>query len=308
MSPLARRRFGMLLTLACTTLVVGCGPGSPASARHGTILAVAAENEYANVIAQIGGRYVSVSAVESNPNTDPHSFEASPSVAESIAAARLIVQNGAGYDPFMDTIEAASASPGRRVIVVQRLLGLPAQVANPHLWYRPTTMPRLANALARDLAALEPAHGAYFEANARRFDRSLAPWYAAIKTFARRFPRVPVATTEPVGDYLLAALGAVNRTPFALQADVMNGVDPAPENVSIESGLLEHHRVRVFVYNEQVTDSLTASFLAAAEQAGIPVVGVYETMPAGFDYQGWMLAEVRALTSAVADGRSTGRL
>jgi zinc/manganese transport system substrate-binding protein len=280
----------VVLAAISTLLIAGCGPRSSASARRGTILAVAAENQYANVIAQIGGRYVSATAVESNPNTDPHSFEASPSVAESIGAARLIVQNGAGYDDFMDSIEAASASGGRRVIVVQKLLGLPAQVANPHLWYMPVTMPVLANALARDLSALEPAHGAYFEANARRFDRSLTPWYDAIHAFARRFPHVPVATTEPVGDYLLSALGAVNRTPFALQADVMNGVDPAPENVSIETGLLERHSVQALVYNEQVTDSLTASFLVTARQSGIPVVGVYETMPAGFA------------------GRSTGRL
>ena len=259
------------------------------------------------MISQIGGPYVNVSAIESNPNTDPHSFEASPSVAHLVSAARLVVQNGLGYDAYMNNIEAASPSSERKVIDVQTLLGLPNSTANPHLWYAPVTMPTLARALASDLSALEPAHAAYFKANATTFDDSLKPWFAALAAFAARYPKIPVATTEPVGDYMLQAAGAVIKTPFPLQADIMNGVDPAPQAVSIQDSLFSEHRVNV--YNEQVTDSLTASFLAKAKQAGIPVVGVYETMPTpGYDYQSWMLAELTALRNAVADKRSTQKL
>ena len=85
--------------------------------------------------------------------------------------------------------------------------------------------------------------------------------------------------TEPVGDYMLGAAGAHIVTPWTLQADIMNGVDPSPQDVSIEEGLFSDHRVKVFLYNQQVTDSLTETFLADAKQAGVPVVGVYETMP-----------------------------
>ena len=112
------------------------------------IAAVGAENEYADVIAQVGGRYVRVSAVQSNPNADPHSFEASPSVAREVAAAALIVQNGLGYDSYMDRIESASPSTSRRVIDVQALLRLPDSTPNPHLWYQPATMPAVAAAVA----------------------------------------------------------------------------------------------------------------------------------------------------------------
>ncbi len=118
-----------------------------------------------------------------------------------------------------------------------------------------------------------------------------------------------MATTEPVGDYMLQAAGTVNLTPFPLQADIMNGVDPSPQDVTLQHGLFSGHRVKVFLYNQQVTDSLTESFLADAGSDGIPVVGVYETMPTpGYDYQSWMLAEVNALQRAVADHVSTQRL
>ncbi len=302
-----------LVAVLAVVAAVGCGGTSSAGASSGVIVAVGAENEYANVIEQIGGRYVKVTAIESNPNTDPHTFEASPSVAEAVSAAGLLIENGVGYDTYMEKIESASGGVGsnsqRKVINVQHLLGLPDSTTNPHLWYKPQTMPAVAKALVGDLAALQPVHAAYFRENAKRFEASLKPWYEAIAKFKVAYPNTPVATTEPVGDYMLEAAGTQNMTPFTLQAAIMNGTDPAPQNVTLQNGLFSGHQVKVFVYNQQVTDSLTASFKQAAKRAGIPVVGVYETMPTpGYNYQSWMLAEVKALEKAVAQGISTEEL
>jgi zinc/manganese transport system substrate-binding protein len=311
-SSVVRRAVLTSLALAVPALLaVGCGPAhSPAdpAAEGNRIVAVGAENEYANVISQIGGPYVAVAAIISNPNTDPHTFEASPSVAEVVSGARLIVQNGVGYDDFMGKIESASPSSSRRVIDVQKLLGLPDATPNPHLWYRPVTMPAVAQAVASALSAMQPVHAPFFEANVAKFDRSLVPWNRALAQLRATYGGTPVATTEPVGDYMLEAAGTDNLTPFSLQADIMNGVDPAPQDVSLERDLLTQHRVKVLLYNQQVTDSLTQTFLSAAVNSGVPVVGVYETMPPGYDYQGWMLAEVQALREAVAGHVSTRKL
>jgi len=294
-----------LLASACSSSPAASSSGSGA----GTIVAVGAENEYANVIAQIGGKYVQVSAIMSNPNTDPHTFEASASVAREVSAAQLVVQNGVGYDTFMNTIENAAPSSSRKVIVVQNLLGLPTDTPNPHLWYKPVTMPDVANAVADDLAALQPAHAAYFKANAATFISSLTAWDNAISAFKAQYAGTPVATTEPVADYMLQAVGADNMTPWALQADIMNGTDPSAQDVAVERSLFTDHKVKVFLYNQQVTDSLTESFIALAHTSGIPVVGVYETMPVpGYDYQSWMLAEVQDLQKAVVSKVSTERL
>jgi zinc/manganese transport system substrate-binding protein len=313
------------LSVALAALVVGlilsgCGSSSSASADGPTasdasstantaIVAVGAENEYANVISQIGGRYVTSSAIMSDPNTDPHTFEASPSVAQTVSQAKLIVQNGVGYDDFMSKIESASPSSSRKVIDVQKLLGLPDSTPNPHLWYDPRTMPAVARALVSDLSALAPAHAAYFQANERKFDRSLQPWLTQLKEFNTKYPDTAVATTEPVADYMLQAAKIQNLTPFSMQADIMNGTDPAPQNVSLQDSLFSDHKVKAFVYNQQVTDTVTQDFLQAAHSAGVPVVGVYETMPTpGYDYQSWMMAEVKALEKAVTGKVSTEKL
>jgi zinc/manganese transport system substrate-binding protein len=308
-----RRGFVTAATLLAAGVFAAACSSSPAATASGgsggKVVAVGAENEYANVIGQIGGRYVSVTAIESNPNTDPHTFEASPSVAQVVSQAQLVVQNGIGYDTYMNKIESASPSSSRKVIVVQNLLGLPDSTPNPHLWYNPRTMPAVAKAVAKDLSALQPAHAAYFNDNVTKFDASLQPWYQAIAQFKAAYPGTAVAVTEPVGDYMLQAAGTSILTPFTLQAQIMNGVDPSPQDVTMQNGFFTGHKVKVFVYNQQVTDSLTASFLSLAQKEGIPVVGVYETMPVpGYDYQSWMLAEVQALRKAVADKTSTEKL
>jgi zinc/manganese transport system substrate-binding protein len=291
-----------------TGAVAGCGSSSSSSAT-GTVSVVAAENEYGNVASQIGGKYVHVSSVMSNPNTDPHTYEVSTGIAGEVSGAQLIIQNGVGYDDFMTKLENASPNSRRQVINVQHLLGLPDNTPNPHLWYSPATMPKVASAIAAKLGKLRPAHATYFTHNATKFVSSLNPWLQAIAQFKAKYANIPVATTEPVADYMLQAAGAKNLTPLSFQLDIMNGTDPSPQDVSNQSNLFTKHRVKVFVYNQQVTDSLTQSFITAAKQAKIPIIGVYETMPVpGYNYQSWMLAEVNALQKAVADDISTEKL
>lgn len=282
---------------------------SSAGTNSGVVNAIGAESQYANVLSQIGGKYVHVTSILDNPNTDPHAFEASAQVAAEVSTAALIVQNGVSYDTWIDRIESASANPARKVIVVQQVLHLPASTPNPHLWYDPRTMPAVAAIMASDLSALRPAHSAYFRARMRAFDRSLAPWLNAIAAFKAAHPGTTAATSEPVADYLLTAMGIKNLTPFTFQADIMNGVDPSPQDIALENGFFSKHQVRLFAYNQQVTSSLTATIGQNALRNGVPVVAVYETMPTpGYDYQSWMLAETLAITKAVTSKISTQKL
>lgn len=307
-------RLAPLATMAALIVLVSwCGPAGASLSRASTgsagkIEAVGAENQYADVISQVGGRYVSVQSVINNPNADPHSFEASTSVAEEVSRAQLVVQNGLGYDAFMGKIEASSPNAKRQVLVVQDLLKVPSSAFNPHLWYDPGTMPKVAQAVAVALAKLEPSRSAYFKANAKRFDDSLKPWLSAIARFKAHYRGIPVAVTEPVGDYLLQAMGVRVLTPKSLQLAVMNGTDPSPQDISTQDHLISSRQVRLVVYNAQVTNNLTGTFLANAKKAGVPVVAVYETMPTpGYDYQTWMVAEVRAIQKAVLNKVSTLR-
>jgi zinc/manganese transport system substrate-binding protein len=306
-------RLGRLVATATAFAVVAlalsaCNSSTPHAA-DGKVLAVGAENQYANVISQIGGRFVQTAAIMSNPSTDPHTFEVSTSVARTIASAQLVVQNGVGYDAFMNQLESASAKSSRDVIDVQTLLGLPLDTKNPHLWYNPVVMTKVAVKIETDLAKIAPQHASYFATRLRAFQVSMEHLDAAIKKFRHRFSGTAVATTEPVADYLLTALGLQNRTPFRFQADIMNGVDPSPEDIAFQQTLFKKHQVKVFCYNAQVSSTVTVAMRSLAASSGVPVVAVYETMPTpGFDYQTWMLAEINALTKALTTHTSTKEL
>ena len=153
------------------------------------------------------------------------------------------------------------------------------------------------------------AHKAYFEANLAKFQASLQPWFNAIAAFKKKYAGTKVAVTEPVADYLLQAMGAKILTPWSFQADIMNGVDPAPEDITLEDGYFTKHQVKVFCYNQQVVDALTTSIRETAQKNKVPVVGVYETMPTpGYDYQTWMEAEVASIQAAVTSSKSTQKL
>jgi zinc/manganese transport system substrate-binding protein len=306
-----RALIATVLVVALTQIVA---PSTSASASTNgksaqKVVAIGAENQYADVISQIGGVYLETSSLLNNPNTDPHTFEASPNIAKVISQAKLIVQNGLGYDSFMNSLESANPDSARKVIDVQRLLNMPDSTPNPHLWYQPTTMGKVAAAVASALTSLDPNHGSYYRGNLATFDKSLLTLQSAIVKFKAKYANVGVAVTEPVADYLLTALGLKILTPFSFQLDIMSGVDPSPELMQTQNSFFAKHLVKVFAYNQQVISPTTVSLLALAKKEQIPVVGVYETMPTpGYKYQSWILAEINALSQALASGISTQKL
>jgi zinc/manganese transport system substrate-binding protein len=263
---------------------------------------VAAENFYGDVAAAIGGSHVSVTSILANPDEDPHLFEASPSVARNIAAAKLVIYNGADYDPWMAKLLAANSAPGRAAIVAADLTGKkPGD--NPHLWYDPATMPAVAIAIANRLAAIDPADKADFDANLATLDASLKQVADKVAAIKAKYAGTAVTATEPVFGYMAGALGLTMRNE-SFQLSVMNDTEPsARDTVEMESDL-KNAKVKVFFYNSQVTDPLTKRLLKLANGAHVPVVGVSETQPAGKAFAIWMLDQLDATEKALA-GPST---
>lgn len=260
--------------------------------------AVGLESQYANVLSQIGGPYVKVTSIQSNPNTDPHEFEVTPSVERTFHQADLVVENGLGYDSWATQMLYGTHAT---VLSAQTLLHLPDSTPNPHLWYRTDTMPAVAAAAAAFFEAKDPAHKAAYETNLKKFDASLVPWKAEIAAVKAEYAGAPVAVTEPVADYLLQETGLKIMTPFSFELSVMNDTDPSPQDVATEEALLKDRKVRVFAYNEQVTDPQTQMLLMLAKTHNVQVLPVYELMPASAKtYQDWMLQTTTALKQALA--------
>ncbi len=269
-----------------------------ASANARSLGIVAAENFYADVARQVAGPAAAVTAILSNPEQDPHEYEPTISAARAVADARIVVLNGAGYDPWMQRLVDAAPVSGRAVIEVARLV---QSGSNPHFWYDPQTMPALARALAEALGRADPAGAAGYTRRAQVFAESLAPLQARIATIRNRWHGTMVTATEPVFGLMAEALGLrMLDQPFQLA--VMNGTEPPASEVATFERNLRTHRARVLITNRQTTDAAVQRLLRIAAEAGVPVVGVTETEPAGQDYLQWMLAQLDALDAALARG------
>ena len=279
-------------------LVLTLTPALPARAAGGTIRIVAAENFYGDVAAQIGGNRVSVSSILNNPDQDPHLFETSPAVMRNISAAQIVIYNGADYDPWMAKLLAAMPQSGRVTIVAADLTGKKAG-DNPHLWYDPQTMPAVANAIAADLAAADPAHKSDYAARLRTFLASLAPLKAKIAAIGRKYAGTPVAATEPVFGYMASAL-KLKMHEDSFQIAVMNDTEPSAGDLAAFERDLKTRQVRVLFYNKQASDNLVDRLVALAHASRIPVVGVTETCPPGESFQTWMANELDATAKALA--------
>ncbi|MCI1833108.1 MAG: zinc ABC transporter substrate-binding protein [Bifidobacterium sp.] len=293
------------------SLAGGCGSSAAAGGTAGSggkIEILAAENQYGDVAEQIGGSHVSVTSIISDPNADPHDFEAKPSDAKLIAKSSIVIENGVGYDDWLDKMLTAHKNSSRTVISAQKVLGMPDDTRNPHLWYDPKTMPAVASTLAAQLERLDPSHASDYQRNLDSFDSSMNAYTQGLEKFQKTYPNVSVAATEPVANYLLNNAGITIKTPWSLQAAIMNDQDPSAQDSGIQMGLFTGRKVDAFVYNEQVVSDLTKKYMASAKENGVPIVAVYETMPAKYHYVKWMTAELGAIEKAVSAKQSTEKL
>ena len=273
--------------------------GTSTSPPSGPLRVVAAENFYGNIAAQIGGRRVQVTSVLSDPNADPHLFEPGTDNGLAVAQAAVVIQNGLGYDSFMDRLEAAAPSSRRIVVTMADVLGIHGAEANPHLWYDVPRLGRVAGSIAGALTQADPAGAAAYRAGLARFLHRLLPLRREVRRIRDRDAGLPVAYTEPVPGYLLAAAGLRNRTPVAFSRAIEDGSEPSPQSLAAMNGLLQGRHVRVLLENRQTTSPITQQIVGLARRFGIPVVAVTETMPAGTSFQRWQLAQATALAKAL---------
>ncbi len=291
--------FVLLAVLVVVAGAVLAERGSSSSSRNGRVDVVAAENFYGDIVSQIGGSRVAVTSILSDPNADPHLFEPGTRNGLAVSRAALVVQNGVGYDSFMQKLEDAAPSSHRIVITIADVLGVTGADHNPHLWYDVPRLDRIASAIAAGLGRADPAHRGDYRAGLVRFERRLAPLRREVAAIRARFGGTPVAYTEPVPGYLLEAAGLRNLTPPAFSRAIEDGSEPSPQAVAQMTALFTRHRVRVLLYNDQTVSPITNRIRAAAERAGIQVIGVSETMPPGESFQAWQLGQARALERAL---------
>ncbi|QNE36235.1 metal ABC transporter solute-binding protein, Zn/Mn family [Leifsonia shinshuensis] len=295
-----RSVFALALAAATVAALTGCSAGS--SADDGKVRVVASTNVYGDIASTIAGSAVEVTSLMSDPAQDPHSFEASAQSQLAVSKADILIENGGGYDDFMDTLRTGSKNTKATVLNVVDISGKKAAGGdlNEHVWYDFPTVQKFTTALTDALSKADPAQKATFAKNAAAFSGKLAALQNREAELKSKYAGEGVAITEPVPLYLLEASGLVNKTPAKFSAAIEEGTDVSPLVLQQTLALFSGHQVKLLAYNEQTSGPETARVQAAAAAAGIPVVPVTETLPKGKDYVGWMNANIDAVGAALA--------
>jgi len=284
-------------------LLVACGSPAPNGLPPGAIGVIAGENFWGSIALQLGGSHVSVQSVVSDPNADPHEYESSANDARAFAEARLVILNGAGYDDWGTKLLDANPAVGRQVLTVADLLGKKVG-DNPHFWYSPDYVVRVADAITAQYKSIDSAEASYFDQRRAEFAKALQPYTDEIGKIRLRYAGAPVGATESIFVYLAAALGLNLTTPAEFMEAVAEGNDPPASAVREFQDQISAHQIKVLVYNVQTTTAVTTTVKALAASHHIPSVGVSETLlPQNMTFQDWQLRQLNALETALSSTR-----
>jgi len=292
-----------LLAGVAALALAGCStsPSQTAAAAGTTdgITVVASTNVYGSIAEAVGGDAVAVTSIIDDPSKDPHEYQADGQNQLAVSKAQVVIENGGGYDDFIDTMLSAASGSTATVLNVTDISGLEQDGFNEHLWYDFPTMQKLVDELVAEFSALDASGAATFEANGEAAKAKLSDLEAGEAAIKAAHAGAGVAITEPVPLYLLEAAGLENRTPEAFSEAVEAGTDVPPLVLQETLALFDSKSVALLVYNEQTGGPQTDAVIAGAEKNGIPTLGVTETLPAGTDYFGWMQANVDAVATAL---------
>jgi zinc/manganese transport system substrate-binding protein len=297
----ARALWGVALGVClAAVLLAGCGGSGPSVVSGGMLRVIAGENFWGSIATQLGGSHVSVTSIITDPNADPHQYQTNTQTARAFATANYVILNGAGYDSWAQNVLNANPVSGRKVFSVADLLGK-KEGDNPHFWYNPDYVTKVANQITADYKALDPADASYFaQQNTQFLTMTLKPYHDRLAAIRAKFAGQKVGSTESIFVYMAAYLGLDLISPPDFMDAVAEGNDPPAASVATFQQQVQQKQITVLVYNVQTSTNVTNGIRQIAAQQNIPVVGVSETLqPVDATFQDWQLAELITLQNAL---------
>ena len=286
--------------------LAACGGDGAGSPPGGRVIVVAAENFWGSIAAQLGGEHAEVVSLITNPATDPHEYEPTPQDARTVAEARYVIVNGAGYDTWAPKLIDANPASDRSVLTVAELAGRKAG-DNPHMWYSPAIVEKVADRITADLERLDSADTAYFAQQRAHFETAALKDYNSLRVQIRaKYSGVPAGATESIFVDMARDLGLELLTPSDYMRAVSEGNDPSAQDKATFDNQISARQIAVLVYNRQNATTDVQAVIAEARAKGIPVVSITETLdPASATFEDWQSGQLRSLAAALAT--ATGR-
>jgi zinc/manganese transport system substrate-binding protein len=265
---------------------------------------VAAENFWGSIATQLAGSHANIQSIITNPQTDPHAYEPTPSDGRAIAGASFVIENGAGYDPWAQHLIDANPSSTRAVLDVGKLNGV-AEGGNPHMWYNPAFVLEVIDAITSRLQQLDPADAAYFTTQHDTYLSTGLKQYDDLRAqIKQKYAGTPVGATESIFAYLATDLGLNLISPPDFLKAISEGTDPTAADKATMDSQITSKQIKVLVFNSQNSTPDVQALVDKARGEGIPVPSVTETLdPANLTFQDWQSKQLQALLNALASAK-----
>ena len=292
------------LAFAAAAVIAGCAGISTASPNGVSV--VAAENFWGSIATQIAGNEASVQSVITNPAQDPHSYEPTANDARVLATSQVAIVNGVGYDPWAPKLLAANPDSSRIVIDVGKLFGL-HDGDDPHRWYDPADVIKVAQTIEADLTRLDPKHASYYAHRLNIFETAdLTQYDSLIAQIKRRYANIPVGASESIFELLAPALGLNLITPQSFMKATSEGTEVTAQDTITAQNQITRHQIKVWIYNSQNATPEIQQLNALARANHIPIATITETLaPATATFEQWQVAQLERIERALHD--ATGR-
>jgi zinc/manganese transport system substrate-binding protein len=247
-----------------------------------------------------------VVSIINSPDADPHDYEPTAADGRTIAAARLAIINGVGYDPWATKLVNANPSSARTVLTVGELVGV-AEGGNPHRWYNPDNVRTVIDQITAAYKAIDPTNASYFDDRRTTvLNTNLKAYFDTINQIKTAYAGTPVGASESIFAMMEPALGLDLITPPSFLTAISEGTDPSAADKTTIDAQINNRQIKVYVYNSQNATPDVQAQVDAARAKGIPVTTITETLtPAGASFQDWQVAQLTALKQALA--QATGK-
>jgi zinc/manganese transport system substrate-binding protein len=292
-------------------MITGCSTARPTTSAEATagsrpIAVVSTISSWGSIATQLGGSRVQETSIITNPATDPHSYDPTPTDARAVAGADVFIQNGIGYDQWAAKMLAANPVGGRTVLDVGELVAIAAG-GNPHRWYSPTDVRAVVDQITADYVKTDPGDRGYFQQRRSAFlTTGLATYNDLIAQIRAKYAGVKVGASESIFSPLAQALGLDLVTPPSFLTAISQGTDVSATDKATIDAQISSKQIKVYVFNSQNSTPDVAAQVTAAKSGAIPVVAVTETLsPAKATFQQWQCAQLQQLADALH--AATGR-
>ncbi len=129
-----------------------------------------------DLVQVVGGERVNVTTLV-GPDQDAHVFEPKPQDAKNLLQAKLLVLNGAGFEPWAQRLVKSAFYKGATITASQqvKLLNMPAEKKgdkpeiDPHAWQNPNNVIAYIQNITAALSKLDPEGVAVFKKNSEAY-------------------------------------------------------------------------------------------------------------------------------------------